>query len=739
MDVDEDDGYSDDDLDALPHDTFHQLQQDAFISTKQTSRPNNGLGNPNSRLQAKVSGAIAGGVERQSVAGNYPSFDQEFPQHPSSDYGDLDDEMLDGEIYDAAVESRIDPIQASRAAGLPYGESTQREQWRQQRYGVPVTSFRAESPGVSTKPQMKNGTNGFTVESGGPHRDPPTTDDGNPSRQADIEALHAQVIKLRQETLELENAKKAAEEAALAKSGEIAIIRANQSKSERAFEAKLSALQKLHAEEAARQRLEVERALAENHKIATEKGFLQNDIAEGNAQIRDLQRAVKSRAPQSNVASKKNNESTDAPITPKKNKASNLGDGFDDDEIRISSARLAYRSKPSTPKAGSKRKRKAVDASPAKPLQLSEANDVADVAETNGITLEQSFSADLPPAPATAPPGQTKTIQDDRFKLAQLVMNHHPDLDSKRTFEALAEYSYPSNPNKAMSTVFLDNMSTLSMKSDIENFPVSLASIVISMWKQCVQEQYWKPIYLLLDLTSYILCITPLPTAPLLVDTVLEVIQSTADVNVIPRVRRQPGKFSAEVNTLDCLELLKSIADDCLVHAEDIVRFWRCMRFDFIAMILNVVQPIEELQVTLGLLRTSIQEETFAMIVPPNDGKQQPSEMNLIDLLTRLLVENIKPARAEEPYDVVEIAELRLAVLALMEEMCANKHSSRALAVSQHAIGRLVWVMNDELDALYNRQYGHECRAELVNQATRLLFRLRTDHPQLINMQEKLK
>ena len=196
MDVDEDDGYSDDDLDALPHDTFHKLQQDAFISTKQSSRPNHGLDNPDSRLQAKASGALAGGVERLSVAGNFPSFDQEFPQHPSSDYGDLDDEMLDGEIYDAAAESRIDPIQASRAAGLPYGESTQREQWRQQRYGVPVSSLRTESPGVSAKPLMNNGTNGFTVESRGPHKDPPTPDDGNPNRQADIEALHAQVIKV---------------------------------------------------------------------------------------------------------------------------------------------------------------------------------------------------------------------------------------------------------------------------------------------------------------------------------------------------------------------------------------------------------------------------------------------------------------------------------------------------------------------------------------------------------------
>lgn len=102
------------------------------------------------------------------------------------------------------------------------------------------------------------------------------------------------------------------------------------------------------------------------------------------------------------------------------------------------------------------------------------------------------------------------------------------------------------------------------------------------------------------------------------------------------------------------------------------------MRFDFIAMILNVVQPIEELHVTLGLLRRSVLKDTFAMIVPPNDGKQEPSEMNLIDLLSRLLVETLRPLEDEKPYDVVEIAELRLSVLSLMEEMCMKNHSSLA-------------------------------------------------------------
>ncbi|KAL8696744.1 MAG: hypothetical protein Q9201_007504 [Fulgogasparrea decipioides] len=746
MDVEEDDGYSDDDLDALPDDTFRQLQEQAFVSTQQTARANHAPFSSVNKPQGKVPGDLAGGLERLSVGNTFPVFepqaDPEFANQPSSDYGDLDDEMLDGEIYDAADEPGVDAIQVSRAAAFPYGESTQREQWRNQRYGLPSTHVNPGIVPAPVRPQLSNGTNDRHVKEGNAQGTFSAIGSAQPSRQPDVEALHAQINELRRERVELEKAKKAAEDVALAKSGEIAIIRANQSKSERIFESKLTALQKLHAEEAARQKLAVERALAEKHKIATEKGFLQNDIAEGHAQIRDLQRAVKAKT---KATSGKDDERAGPPATPRKNRILDHGDGFDDDEIQMaSSSRLPYRSKTNTPKAGSKRKRKPIDASPVKPLQLSQTNEAANQGDIAIDILEQSsFSA--APVPPAVPTASRPTAfpaaarPNDRFNLAQHVMNHRMAMYEKRTFEVLSEYCYPSKPDTAMSTVFLDKISILNVRSNIDNFPVALAQVIVSMWKQCVDEQYWRPVHLLLDLVDYILCITPVTTAPLLVDTLLEVIQSTADVNVMPRVRRQPARFSADVNTLDCLELLKSIANDCLMHKEDIIRFWRRMRFDFIAMILNVVQPIEVLHITLNLLRTSVQKDTFAIIVPPNDGKQEPSERNLIDLLTRLLVENIKPLKNEKPYDVVDIGELRLNVLSLMEEMCENQHSSHALASSQHAIGRLVWVMNDELDALYDRRYGHECKAELVNQATRLLFRLRTDHPRLINMQEKLK
>lgn len=219
---------------------------------------------------------------------------------------------------------------------------------------------------------------------------------------------------MRRERDELAKAKQAAEDAALAKAGEIAIVRANQTKTEKMYESKLQALQKLRQDEAARQRLEVERALAEKQKIVTEKGFLQNDIAEGNQQIKDLQRAVKAKQAASRAARVENAEETALPTTPTKNKNVKHADGFNSDEIRPP---MPYRSKNNTPRAGSKRKRKPVKASPVKPLQFSQAHGIPEPVDVTDFTAEQGYMnpVTLPEAPPAAATDPSVPPSDERF------------------------------------------------------------------------------------------------------------------------------------------------------------------------------------------------------------------------------------------------------------------------------------------------------------------------------------
>ena len=214
-----------------------------------------------------------------------------------------------------------------------------------------------------------------------------------------------------------------------------------------------------------------------------------------------------------------------------------------------------------------------------------------------------------------------------------------------------------------------------------------------------------------MDLVKFVLLISPPGTGALLSDDTVVYAQLTADVNVIPRFQRIPrSQLNDQIDTNLCLEILHLVAFDCLRHREDIQRFWASMRFDFIVMMLNVAQPMEELHIAINLLRTSVLETSFAMRVRTGNGDQGKSQEHVIERLLRLLIEVPIPGEDAEPYDITEVAELRLQVLNLLEAICENKHGGEALATHKDAIGRLVRVMNDELDALYDYQYGHEYR-----------------------------
>jgi hypothetical protein len=249
-------------------------------------------------------------------------------------------------------------------------------------------------------------------------------------------------------------------------------------------------------------------------------------------------------------------------------------------------------------------------------------------------------------------------------------------------------------------------------------------------------------------------------------DEVVGLAQKTADINVIPRFRRfAPATTSSprtalktndEVDTSECLQILYLVALACAHRQEDITRFWRLMRFDFIMMICRSSQPVEDVHLMLKLLGSSVQRSTFAMITDP--AKQIELEQHVIDRVTAMLIENPKAADGDEPYDTVEVAGMRLQILNLMEKLCDKRHGGEALARHPLAIGRLVRVMNEELNALYDYKAGHEYRfvfhhhaesfgvradhvhrAALVNQATRLLFHLTSAYSEFISMQEKLR
>lgn len=165
QEVEEGDGYSDDDLDALPTDAFQELQENAIRSTQHIR----GYGPPGppqntshvSAYTANLTNELSNPVKGISNSEQFDSHGQNDPHQASSDYGDFDSEMLDGEIFDAAEEPVVITGREGGLVGRPMGGSTQREQWRQQRFGPPqplLHGTRQQQPkglGVTTENRLE--------------------------------------------------------------------------------------------------------------------------------------------------------------------------------------------------------------------------------------------------------------------------------------------------------------------------------------------------------------------------------------------------------------------------------------------------------------------------------------------------------------------------------------------------------------------------------------------------------
>ena len=197
MDIDEDDGYSDDDLDALPHEDFDELQQDAIRSTQQLAPQRRPAHPRETRSPNALPEGLGENLRHLSVDAQ-PLYNEslalpDYPNQPSSDYGEFDDEMLDGEIFDAGEVSGTSAIKESRAAAVPVGEATQREIWRQQRYAIPQYPINERPPWSNARSDSKPGASIRKRPAVRSATLPIEAPDPAPEIQTDVAALQAQL------------------------------------------------------------------------------------------------------------------------------------------------------------------------------------------------------------------------------------------------------------------------------------------------------------------------------------------------------------------------------------------------------------------------------------------------------------------------------------------------------------------------------------------------------------------
>ncbi|KAL9050819.1 MAG: hypothetical protein Q9162_006406 [Coniocarpon cinnabarinum] len=730
---------------------------------------------------------------RASKALQDPAAVADLQPPPSSDYGLQDDEeVID---LDAPPRSKVvtawqnpqslaakgnETFQSSQHA-RPQDEVTQRENWRVQRYGAAaqrrLPTFRPPRPTSST---------GNTVLSQLSQQVQSQQQVAQPLRQTQTEA-GAQAVNgaattldaaaLQKRVAELERAHSAliqenqsAKAQAFAKAGEISIVRANQEKTIKEYEAKLASLQELSAQETARHKAEMDAAKKDREQMETSNKFLQHDLAQETDRARHARRALKSG--NENVRPRPSPAST-----PKKKSSLPFRDGFNDDEvIAISPSKSKEKPQPGTPtKPPSKRKRVEHD-SPTKQLSFSD--------QDTSFQVEQGE----PPVQLNAVlPLRTreKTEVERRSDLIQAVLEHRQP-DDRRTIELLTALSLPSEPETTLSSSVYDALHDVQSVEKSSDCAVQFCSQMTILWVKCLGEQYCQAIPLVLSLLMDVVVRSSNEVARQTATEIVPLVVQTADLVATPRARRWMNPVANKgpdpeveiyIKPLDCLQLMHVVAQKCVDDERALKTFWSCIEHDFILVMLHKAQPLEESISMLDVVGLSVLEHSFGAISKAvGDGeeyttnqRQHQNEYNLVSRLANLLadkrdqqrqnpagtedtgVEASSVSRSDEasndtPLQSVTSAgneltafDLRIAALHRLTHLCSTDHGGKMLASHRFATGRIIRFMHESILSMYDyHPKTHGLATACVNHSVMLLAHLCFVHSDTLDLRTRL-
>ncbi|KAL3494866.1 hypothetical protein BJX62DRAFT_196925 [Aspergillus germanicus] len=704
MEAIDDDFFSDDGFDDLPPDALLQLEQEAFRAT-QAEKPTQ----PEPTIHVNWAARdVAGhyhpaGAHRRPGASRVPTVTLQPPAQLhtglTNDYGALDVGELDAEVFDAG------PSPA-----------------------VPLDETITFSDRVSHFPDDT-----IVLDD-----DEPAQSHGGPSFHSDLHREYQLLTeKLQQENeryFRLESELAAAKSMAETKAGEAAIIRSKQAKVIEEYERQLAGLRKAVTEEMAKYKEEAEAARAEGRMLATENAFLRQDLAEEALRMNQLK--AKARV-----------EEKEPPITPKKTKVLPFRDGFNDDEILATSPSKSGKSKQKTPTVSGKKRRRTSQGSPT-PLRRSPHADLPDIEAAEEKVDETMFDAG--DEPDTTEPMQKDTHRN--LQMVKRILSHRTLPNNKTDLEVMAELAFPSEPNRMLSSILLEE----TAKLDLHNYAVEHIHAIMSLWSRALKEKFYQPIPMFLEITRYILAMDT-PSVLSLIDRLLPILQDSGDVNGIPRFRHSPvsrqnfgqirqtpsSEIEPLVDSTEALSVLYQIACRSLNEDHDLEAFWRHIRYDFVLMMLNCSQRITDIKLTLSLLMTSVRGDSFGSI-QETEQDQNANENYIVDRVANLMSEAPQPDEGQPTYSRAEICDLRLEALSFLMTVAfnpivpASTRGSLVIATHPTALARLIRAMHDELDALYTFSPERDMHASLVNNLMRLIYSVIRRHPQEVDLQSKL-
>lgn len=513
--------------------------------------------------------------------------------------------------------------------------------------------------------------------------------------------------------------------------GEVSIVRSKHDKSVAAHDAEVARLKKQNTEALAKQERLVEAAIHAEKAASTELQFTRQDLRD------ELQRSKKQRT-----------ESVQSGAsTPRKNKANgrkNVADGFDDVEILPSPSKGQGGAKgktkvPSvapgerTPSRG-KRKRPVVD-SPVTALEVED--DVVMVDAVAGAS-----SAHVEPSGAILRPCALP------YDLLRLVLDHGAIHGQPLTFDLLARYSFPSDPDQSFAGIIFQKIPSLGDPHDPIRLLIDFCDMVIDLWDQCLREKYYEPIYDLVALITFILQLNTISVAPYIASTLIPVAHTTIYLLAVPRFESQSGDLSISpdetiqhltlnIDTEGVLQLMYLAALGCvdsylLDPAQPLnlgpdrdspqKLYWKLMQIDFVLVMLSHKQPRDEFLGMLSLLSTSCLPTSIGPITSDPERGPEFVAQALIERVSKIMhmpmMWAMSPPSSVPPFGHRSCV-IRLAALRVLMVFAQSSLGAKQLVLSDMAIPRLVNVLCGAVDALYDMDVPVDLSQALADEPER--------------------
>lgn len=521
------------------------------------------------------------------------------------------------------------------------------------------------------------------------------------------------------------------------KAGEADTLRRRHDAELRRHERQLADQQQFHGDEVAKLRAEIDRLRREKEQATTDNMFHQHDVREAGM-------APRTRKP---MATRPKANATVSPAgTPRKKPRGPLGDGFDSADVVIASpSRTRERHKTATPSLSSKRKRNVVDASPI-PLQLSEPRSQQREKEAESVEGEARIDPSLL---------EHFRKDDRRFDLLHRLLAHTSPDGTERVLEALAQHSFPSNTSKRLSSIFYDVLVAKAF-TDVHALALDICFAICDLWAQCLVEKYYSPVDILLDALHFVLACERCETAcklksrfvPLMIDSidlVANPLSKAAKVGqeaVAALYASGHRETTAQIDVLDCLELLHLIATSCVsMDGTEAAELWESIPSDFAIMLLNKEQPIAQISLMLRIISTSALSASIGPITSSDSqaDSQASREDALIGRLTNIFTEtptiNADPSLPHtsqtEPITDSSILSLRLQVIDLLTTLSLPPHGSTRLAQNPICTGRLIKYLDLLLTLLYKSPLAstQDLTIASINATMKLVYHIVTANP----------